>query len=591
MTSSNTSDKKLSGTQNETTGPNTTDATALTRPTDTPSPAFRADREHSERADSLDDRSALVRALSGLLHALVQDDTESSASSATNGTTIDESTAYTERTASKGEYGSRTEPVDGVYGHTADGDPVVAPTGRLAASRIDANWTPGDTLYEPDKAGAVTAATGTNASFLFAEQSGNQATTFAIDYDHTAGPTLVDPNGERMIGIASGLEPMMARTTPATMQDTAPGHLASLLPTRSRSKEWDSGVDHELLETLPAAEQARLRRLRALDIPTDSTPEDATEGVPTSELEVQTPDGRLTPLGELFDEPEQFARSSLESIEYSLAVEAEMRRVTDGILTARTDPDNQPGDVELMGHAKWLANRYDEYAETRPSSAELAAAREKRQAEAYRRRIRPLTDLDADQHDQVSRMVDRLLGNEFDRVVEIRKSRLTLAIALAKRLHDGADPTQALLRQADAEATDPGNILRVGNVRYTPVKATRGRFSTQGTILRLFEDTHPDIKQAGLLSDDTGVIKFAIWRKSEWDETRPTPDPTDDGRTLIKAHRHPELREGDVVRCENVIKRWYNGDPTFETRRDSTLTIVERPMDAASTSDRILEDR
>jgi hypothetical protein len=188
-------------------------------------------------------------------------------------------------------------------------------------------------------------------------------------------------------------------------------------------------------------------------------------------------------------------------------------------------------------------------------------------------------------------MVDRLLSDEFDRVVEIRKSRLTLAIALAKRLHDGADPTQALLRQADAEATDPGNILRVGNVRYTPVKATRGRFSTQGTILRLFEDTHPDIKQAGLLSDDTGVIKFAIWKKSEWDETRPTPDPTDDGRTLIRSHRHPELHEGDVVRCEDVIKRWYNGDPTFETRRDSTLTIVERQMDAASASARILEDR
>jgi len=576
MKGSTNSDKKLSGTQYETTEPNKTDATALTRPTDTPSQHFRADRKRRQRAGSPEDRSALVRMLSGLLHALVHDDTESSASSATDGTDIDESTAYTERTASKGEYGSRTEPVDGVYGHTADGDPVVAPTGRLAASRIDANWTPGDTLYEPDKAGAVTAATGTNASFLFAERSGDQATTFAIDYDHTAGPTLVDPNGERMIGIASGLEPMMARTTPATTQDTAPSHLASLLSARSRSQDWDSGVDHELLETLPAAEQARLRRLRELDIPTDPTPEDATEGVRTAELEVQTPDGRLTPLGELFDEPEQFARSSLESIEYSLAVEAEMRRVTDGILTARTDPDIKPGDVELMGHAKWLANRYDEYAETRPSSAELAAAREKRQAEAYRRRIRPLTDLDAEQHDQVSRMVDRLLNDEFDRVIELRKSRLTLAIALAKRLHDGADPTQALLRQADAEATDSGNVLRVGNVRYTPVEATRGRFSTQGTILRLFEDTHPDIKQAGLLSDDTGVMKFAVWVKSEWDETRPTPDPTDDGRTLIRSHRFPELREGDVVRCEDVIKRWYNGDPTFETRRDSTLTIIER---------------
>lgn len=129
VNSSNQSDKKLSGPQDETTEPTTTDAPAFTRPTDTPSPHVRADRTHSERAGFPDDRSAVVRALSGLLHALVQDDTESSTSTAIDGTTIDESTAYTERTASKGEYGSRTEPVDGVYGHTADGDLVVAPTG------------------------------------------------------------------------------------------------------------------------------------------------------------------------------------------------------------------------------------------------------------------------------------------------------------------------------------------------------------------------------------------------------------------------------------------------------------------------------
>jgi len=582
MNSSNQSDKKLSGTTDTLTEPNTTDATAYTRPTDTPSPHVRTDRTHGERANFSENRSALVRALSGLLHALVQDDTASSTSTATDGTAVDESTTYTERTASKGEYGSRTEPVDGVYGHTAAGDPVVSPTGRLAASRIDANWTPGDTLYDPDRAGDIAAATGTNASFLFAEQSGEQRTTFAIAYDHTAGPTLVDPSGERMIGVASGLEPTILRTASTTMQEPARSRLDSLLPARSRSLERDSGLDHELLETLPAAEQARLRRLRALDIPADPTPEDASQGIPTAELEVQTPDGRLTPLGELFDEPEQFARSSLESIEYSLAVEAEMRRVTDGILTARTDPDIQPGEVELVGHAKWLANRYDEYAAIRPSPAQLAEVRAEREAEAYRERIRPLIELDPAQHDQVSRMVDRLLSDEFDRVAEIRKSRLTLGIELAKRLQNGADPTQALLRQADAEATDPRNVLTVGNVRYTAVDATRGRFSTQGTILRLFENTHPAIKQAGLLSDDTGVIKFAVWKKSEWDETRPMPDPTDDGRTLIRSHRFPELREGDVVRCEDVVKRWYDGNPTFETRRDSTLTVIERPTGGQS---------
>jgi hypothetical protein len=266
-----------------------------------------------------------------------------------------------------------------------------------------------------------------------------------------------------------------------------------------------------------------------------------------------------------------------------------MRRVTDGILTARTDPDLQPGTVELVGHAKWLANRYDEYATQRPSADQLAEARAERAAATYEARIRPLVELDAEQHDDVSRMVDQLLSDEFDRVVEIRKSRLTLGIELAKRLHDGFEPTQALLRQADAEATDPRNVLAVGNVRYASVDSTRGRVSTQGTVSRLFENTHPAIKQAGLLQDHTGVIKFAIWEKSEWDETRPTPDPTDGGRTLIRSHCHPVLREGDVVRCENVVKRWYNGDPTFETRRDSTLTIVERMGD--DQRDRTRSDR
>jgi hypothetical protein len=93
----------------------------------------------------------------------------------------------------------------------------------------------------------------------------------------------------------------------------------------------------------------------------------------------------------------------------------------------------------------------------------------------------------------------------------------------------------------------------------------------------LFENTHPGIKQAGVLQDDTGSIKFAIWKKSEWDETRPTPDPTDvRGRTLIRSHRFPKLHVGDLVRCEDVVKGWYNDTATFETRRDSTLTILER---------------
>jgi hypothetical protein len=48
------------------------------------------------------------------------------------------------------------------------------------------------------------------------------------------------------------------------------------------------------------------------------------------------------------------------------------------------------------------------------------------------------------------------------------------------------------------------------------------------------------------------------------------------GRTLIRSHRFPELLVGDLVRCEEVVKGWYNDTATFETRRDSTLTILKR---------------
>jgi hypothetical protein len=185
--------------------------------------------------------------------------------------------------------------------------------------------------------------------------------------------------------------------------------------------------------------------------------------------------------------------------------------------------------------------------------------------------------LDSDTHDEVCEMANRLLSEDFEKVHEVRKQPLTLAIALAKRVSRGVEPASALLRQAEAEANDPRNIQTIGNVRYMSTRQTKGRFSTQGRVAILFENTHPGIKQAGVLQDDTGSIKFAIWKKSEWDETRPTPDPTDvDGRTLIRSHRFPELHVGDLVRCEEVVKGWYNDTATFETRRDSTLTILER---------------
>ncbi|MDS0283944.1 hypothetical protein [Haloarcula onubensis] len=434
---------------------------------------------------------------------------------------------YTERTAAKTDFGTRAEPVDGLYGYTSDGDPIVPERGQLMRARTNANGQPADALIEPDSAGDLASWNPGNASSKF-----------------------VDPTGEQVVGVASGLDESAGRTTAHT-------------PPTPTSKAVD-------------------RRMQAYDRPDDAETHDhaerteTTTGLETADLEVLLPDGEYVRLGDLVTEPEQFAGSSLESIERSLALEAEKRKVTDGIC----HPGELSDDVELVGHAKWLNNRFDELASTRPTAAELAEAREKRAKQAHKDRLRPLLELDPDEHEEVCAMAHRLLSDDFEKVYEVRKSPLTLALALAERVNRGVKPTNALLRQAEDEANDPQNVQKIGNVRYMSTAQTKGRFSTQGRVSILFENTHPGIKQAGVLQDETGTIRFAIWAKSEWDETRPTPDPTDfGGRTLIRSHRFPELHVGDVVRVENVIKGWYGNEATFETRRDSELTILERASD------------
>jgi hypothetical protein len=521
MNSSNNRDKNLSATIEATTqeDPN---GTADSRTDARRSPYFRDYRKEQERRRSTDTAgtTTLVTRLAGLLWAIVDQATADSSARDTDVATEPDAdpARFTERTASKTDFGTRAEPVDGLYGYTPDGDPVVPERGQLMRARTNANGQPADALLEPDAAGDLATWTPGNASSNF-----------------------VDPTGEQIVGVASGLDESATRTT--APETTAP-----------------AAVDD----------------LQAYDRPEDIEDDDTTTGIKTADLEVLTPGGEYVRLGDLLAEPEQFAGTSLESIERSLALEAEKQRVTDGICR----PGELSDEIELVGHAKWLNNRFDELAEQRPTTTEIAATRAEAATQAREERLRPLLELDSETHDEVCTMANRLLSEDFEKVHEVRKQPLTLAIALAERVSRGVEPASALLRQAEAEANDPRNIQTIGNVRYMSTRQTKGRFSTQGRVAILFENTHPGIKQAGVLQDDTGSIRFAIWKKSEWDETRPTPDPTDvGGRTLIRSHRFPELAVGDLVRAENVVKGWYGDEATFETRRDSELTILERATD------------
>jgi hypothetical protein len=182
-------------------------------------------------------------------------------------------------------------------------------------ARTNANGQPADALLAPDTAGDLVTWTPGNASSNF-----------------------VDPTGEQIVGVASGPDESATRTA-ASASTTAP-----------------AAVDD----------------LQAYDRPEETEErEDITTGIEIADVEVMSPGGEYIRLGDRLAEPEQFAGTSLVSIERSLALEAEKQRVTDGICR----PGELSDDIELVGHAKWLNNRFDELAEQRPSVTEIAAAR------------------------------------------------------------------------------------------------------------------------------------------------------------------------------------------------------------------------
>jgi hypothetical protein len=156
MSSSNNEDKNLSATIEATThkDPN---GTADLRTDARRSPYFRDYREEQERRRSTDtaETTTLVTRLAGLLWAIVDQATADSSARDTDVATEPdaERERFTERTASKTDFGTRAEPVDGLYGYTPDGDPVVPERGQLMRARTNANGQPADALLEPDAAG------------------------------------------------------------------------------------------------------------------------------------------------------------------------------------------------------------------------------------------------------------------------------------------------------------------------------------------------------------------------------------------------------------------------------------------------------
>ena len=89
-------------------------------------------------------------------------------------------------------------------------------------------------------------------------------------------------------------------------------------------------------------------------------------------------------------------------------------------------------------------------------------------------------------------------------------TRAAISRKLAERVADGRSVMSAVLGVFEELQTAPGQVIpieKVGVVRRQGV-------SVEGTVAMLWAPSHSAIQQVGLIEDETGRIKFTVWKRS-----------------------------------------------------------------------------
>ena len=141
----------------------------------------------------------------------------------------------------------------------------------------------------------------------------------------------------------------------------------------------------------------------------------------------------------------------------------------------------------------------------------------------------------ADPREQLSREELGLVNREAGRMAEKLEGWSPAAVGrlVAERVVDGAGVAEAVLDVFEELRTAPGQVVPIGMVG----EVRRKEVSIEGSVEALWKPTHPKIAQVGLLGDETGRVKFTVW----------------------KASRQPMVAEGERVRFRDVAKSWYEG--------------------------------
>ncbi|SIR74002.1 ssDNA-binding replication factor A, large subunit [Haladaptatus litoreus] len=129
-------------------------------------------------------------------------------------------------------------------------------------------------------------------------------------------------------------------------------------------------------------------------------------------------------------------------------------------------------------------------------------------------------------------------------------SRAAISRRLAERVVDGTSVMSAVVGVYEELRTAPGQVIPIADVQ----NVNRKEVSIEGQITQLWTPGSSKIQQAGLLEDDSGRIKFTMWRASQ--------------KTIVE--------EGETVQLRSVATNWYEGRVSVAVTGWSTLHFPER---------------
>ncbi|TYL37268.1 DNA-binding protein [Natronococcus pandeyae] len=160
-------------------------------------------------------------------------------------------------------------------------------------------------------------------------------------------------------------------------------------------------------------------------------------------------------------------------------------------------------------------------------------------------RVDPRSELEQERLAEVNRQSVRIT-----KTVRGGPNRAAVSRGLAEKVIDGTSMIDATLEEMDEVKAESGTIVDIADVP----EVEAGEVDVEGEIIELWEPSKSSISQVGLIADDTGKMKFTIWKNSY--------------QTTVS--------EGETVRIRNAAKNWHNERCNLAVTGWSRLEFPER---------------